>query len=41
LIERHGLRVCVSREWTPVLRLAAAAFDEYLPGDKALHSLSV
>jgi oxygen-independent coproporphyrinogen-3 oxidase len=41
LVERHGLRVCVSREWTPVLRLAAAAFDEYLPGDKALHSLSV
>ena len=40
-VERCGMKIKIPRRWTAALRLAASAFDEYLPRDKAVHSLSV
>jgi oxygen-independent coproporphyrinogen-3 oxidase len=41
VVERYGMKIKVPRKWSAALRLAASAFDEYLPRDKAVHSLSV
>ncbi len=41
VVERHGMRINIPREWSPALRLATAAFDEYLAKGKAVHSASV
>jgi oxygen-independent coproporphyrinogen-3 oxidase len=41
VVERRGMKIKVPRAWTAALRLAASAFDEYLPREKAVHSLSV
>jgi oxygen-independent coproporphyrinogen-3 oxidase len=41
VVERFGMTIKVPRKWAAALRLAASAFDEYLPRDKAVHSLSV
>lgn len=41
VVEQRGMRISVPRQSAAALRLAASAFDEYLPRQKALHSLSV
>ena len=41
VVERQGLRIKVPRQQAAALRLVAAAFDDYLPQQKALHSVSV
>ena len=41
MVEKQGMTIKVPRQWSAALRLAASAFDEYLPRNKAVHSLSV
>lgn len=41
LISIQNGRVALMPEWRSAVRIVAAAFDQYLPAGKALHSLSV
>lgn len=41
LISIQSGRVAIKPEWQSAVRIVAAAFDQYLPAGKALHSLSV
>ncbi|KAA5803734.1 oxygen-independent coproporphyrinogen III oxidase [Alkalicaulis satelles] len=41
IVRRDGARIIVPRAYRPLARLAAAAFDGYLPASAARHSVSV
>lgn len=41
IISMQGGRVTMMPQWRSAVRIVAAAFDQYLPAGKALHSLSV